>query len=253
MSRFHSEEERLTEEENSQAAAIASNIKIDRQKKLCQEQREAYDEQVKTLAMQVAETTLDYGEDHYLTHMMVMFLEMAVQMQETIKVMTASQEAILTIQKAMGVVKSALNFNMQVAEFLTEQPMGFFARLRRSRKMRKANRNTVNSIITVFKEVMNYSKMAQNMAEAMRSVSESMQRSTARARKRQMKRQAKMSGKAAASGAPAAPSPVQALIDHAVAELKAKRGGGSAPAVSAPAAASTAGTSGGVSGIDDIA
>lgn len=252
MSLFHSEEERLTEEENSQAAAIASNIKIDRQKRLCQEQREAYDEQVKSLAMQVAETTLDYGEDHHLTQMMVMFLEMAVQMQETIKVMTASQEAILTIQKAMGVVKSALNFNMQVAEFLTDQPMGFFARLRRSRKMRKANRNTVNSIITVFKEVMNYSKMAQNMAEAMRSVSESMQRSTARARKRQMKRQAKMSGKAA-SGAPAAPSPVQALIDQAVAELKAKRGGGSAPAVSAPAAASTAGTSGGVSGIDDIA
>lgn len=252
MSRFHDPSEKPQEEGMDEGELIASEITINRQK-------EEYAEQVKRLAKKAAECTLKYGEDHYLTETMVMFLEMALEMQNAIDMITTAQVAISTIQKAIGVVRNSLNFNSMVMQNISSQNMGFFARLKRRREMRKATRNAVNSITTSFEEIMGFSKMSQEMVVALQEVMDKMHRSTAKAKRRRQKMQERKEKRKVKEGVALGPSPAKALIDEAIAELKGEGGfeGGAAPAAGGVAGGTPGGgsktlKSKGIDNIDDI-
>ena len=183
MSKFHDEQENLREEEvQDQGSRIATEISIKNKTK-------EFDNQVVKLTEEAVKCTLEYGEDHYMTEMMVMFLEMALAMKEAIRQVTMSQVAISTIQRAMGVVQESLRFNDEVMSDLLSVDMGFMARFRRKRKMRKSIRNMRNSIVMTFNEVMGFSKLAQEISEELQDAMERMQASNRRAKRRRQKRQ----------------------------------------------------------------
>lgn len=257
MSKFHDEQENLREEEaQDQGSRIATEISIKNKTK-------QFDDQVARLAEEAVKCTLEYGEDHYMTEMMVMFLEMALAMKEAIKQVTMSQVAISTIQRAMGVVQESLRFNDEVMSDLLSVDMGFMARFRRKRKMRKSIRNMRNSIVMTFNEVMGFSKLAQEISEELQDAMERMQASNRRAKRRRQKRQERAEKRGKNGGEPLGPSPARKLIEETMAKMRAE---GKLPDSAASDGASAGGTvGGGVSGpskdlkskgvkdIDDIA
>lgn len=200
------------------------------------------------LASRAAEFIMQYGKDDYRSQIMMTFLDVSLQMEDAINLLHDVNTAMSCIGEAIGCMDDILSNQELILENSLQQNYGFFARLKRKRKLNKAIKNNAGRMKQVCDSLVGSQKMAIAIVSSLKKSSLKMQvmmeKNIQKQKKQELKQKAAASSEARSSKA-----------EEMVAEIVAAKGGNYQP--SAPAAGSATGTapapkSGGVDDISDI-
>ena len=191
-------------------------MEAERQKKL-----QTLDRQINTLAERALAFEDQYGADDYRTQIMTIFLEVTLEMKSTIDLLSDVGVALQCIGQAIGCIDDVLNMQQEFLNVSLEQKYGFFERMRRKRKMRKAMRNNVARMQQMAEMLIGSQKMAMSVVSALRSSCVKMKAVAEKNFQKQAKRDQKMKSQ---DGASAQPSLARKLMD----EMRAKQNGNGA-------------------------
>lgn len=184
-------------------------------KKMLEREREQrskdLDNKIMDLANKAVDFILEYGRDDFRSQMMASFLDVALVMKDTIKMLTGINVAMSCIFEAIGFIDSAINFDTILQEGSLKENYGFFARWKRKRRMRKVIRNNRSRMQVAIDNILGQQKMAQDITESLRVASERMRLTMD---KREAKRKKTEAKRASDSKYPpiSAPGKGQALI-----------------------------------------
>lgn len=190
------------------------------------ERSQQFDRRVEVLANQAVDRMLEYGEEDYLTQMLTTFLDLAIQLKEMVKSLSAINLAMECLDDAVKFMDDSMNMDELLMKSWRAENYGFFARLKKKREMKKAIRNNVGRIQTAVDGLMLKYQMATDMTtglqRAMIQINEKMKKQ--RAKKKKSKN----------SAIPVEDTPATRMIR----EIAAKRmAGGDASAAGASASA----------------
>lgn len=199
------------------------------------------------LAARAADMIQKYGKDYFMSQTLLTFLDVAIQMEDTIDLLTDVSMAVSCITDAMLCMDNILQLNSSALDSTQRVNHGFWARRKAKKRMQKTITNNLGRI----KEIMYMLESSQDLAF---SITEGLQKSNVKTQKRLAKsaeRRKKYEVKAN-GGAPLPPTNAEKIVDKIISERNGGDGstgaGGSAGGVDAPAPAGGAPAS----GSDDI-
>ncbi|MDE6372865.1 MAG: hypothetical protein K2L72_00015 [Clostridia bacterium] len=189
-------------------------------------QMEAMDDKIETLARKAIEFYDLYGAEDYRYQMMVTFLDVAFQMKDAIGLITSVQVATSYLSTAIQFIDDSIDYEDAVNKQILSKSYGPFARLKRRIIMRRAQRNNRRRLDTAIKNIVARVEMAHDITDSLRTSFERMRASMAKADEKRRRKEAKRVEKGGA------PLPNQ---DRALSYIAEVRGGKPTP----PAAGST--------------
>lgn len=212
-----------------------------------EERSKHFDERIKGLANQAVDRMLEYGEEDYLTQMLTTFLDLAIQLKETMKSLSAINLAMECLDDAVMFMDDAMKSDEKLMKQWRAENYGFFARLKKKREMKKAIKNNVGRMQMTVEGLMLKYQMATDITSALQVA---MGKMTAKMKKQKAKKK-----KATNASIPVEDTPATRMIRSIAAERAAngdaKAAGAASP--SAPVAPAPApDSSSGVPNIDDI-
>lgn len=205
------------------------------------------------IAEQAAEFALEYGNDDFRTEMMVDFLDMVLEIQDSIKLLKATSTVMNVLSQAISLVDDIVNFNEDALLQSTQKRYGFFQRWRAKRRMRKAIRNNNARMLAVYDTILAQQEMAQDMTESLREAAMRMRIRRQKLLEKREDKKRKMAKKGLNPDRLSDSSKARSMVDDIIREKQGVKdvGGGEPPAP--PAGESGPSTPSGDSGIDDIA
>jgi len=228
---------------NAELQSDLEKMKLERQRKNRSEQ---FDKRLVDLANKAVDFRIKYGDEHYLTELMVTFLDVALQLKEVIEVLAAVNVAMECLSDAIGFIDAAISFDEQLFKESTEQKYGFFARMRRRRLAKRAMRNNVGRMKSMVQGLMDKYKMAIGITTSLKNSCAKMQKVMS------SKSMANKKGKAAGGASFGTPVAAKSMIDQVMKERglsEEQVGSGSSDGTKAD---DTTSKDGGIGSIDDI-
>ena len=190
------------------------------------ERAQKFDERIVGLANQAVDRMLEYGEEDYLTQMLTTFLDLAIQLKETMKSLSAINLAMECLDDAVRFMDDSMKSDEELMRGWRAENYGFFARLKKKREMKKAIRNNVGRMQMTVDGLMLKYQMATDITTALQSA---MTKMTGKMKKQRAKKK-----KSKNSAIPVEDTPATRMIR----EIAAKRmAGGDASAAGASASA----------------
>lgn len=215
------------------------------EQKLEQSQRE-FTARKELLAEHAADMIQKKGRDYHMSQLLLSYLDIAIQMEETIETLTDVSLGVSCITDAMGCMDDILNLNRMSLESSLKEKHGFFARLREKRRMRNAIANNLNRLKRVSIMITGSQSMAYAITDVMKKVSIKTQKKIAKINAKRNMEIAKVGG-----GAPLPPSPGEQMVNGIISK---RSGDDGAPATASGNVGGSApvGGDGGLSDVSDL-
>jgi len=232
---------------SARSSELRAKIEKEKAKLTYQKKREEFDAKIEDLAQKAADFYEEYGEEDWRTELLVGFLDMAVQLQDIIKVVTAFSQVTEIISTAFGVLNQSLELSMgsmmEIGSPTQSSLKMWWTRQKAMRNMRKQTTQMVQQMKWCL-------SMAGQTTEAFEKMSYSISRSMAKMNGRRAKRKEKNAAKAG----PGTAAPEGKGMDKVKGILRDR--GTTPPTTPTAPTAPTAPTGGsapaGDSGIDDL-
>lgn len=170
---------------------------LERERKKQQKEREV-DRRIGDLAEQTASFIMEYGEDYYLSELMMSYLEVALEMQNTVRALSATNMAMQCIFSTIDFLDEALGFYEELQNASLQKNYGFFARMKSRRRLKKVITNNKRRISLAIDNMVGQQRMAQNISESLKDAVDKMHGAMAKQKAKRAKKEAK--GKVAPKG-----------------------------------------------------
>ncbi len=154
-------------------------------------QKQQLESRQKTIYNRAVNYANRYGEDDYRTETMLMFLEIAENIQEIIDLQETFQDIEFFFNDAMNIIDDNMKISDEMLTSQLETNYGFFARLKQKRKIKKAQRNNINRIKMLSFKIESIVSSVNGMSEEMRRLMINTKRSMERTRLNKKKMEAK--------------------------------------------------------------
>ncbi len=196
-------------------------------------QADRLDRGVKNLAERVLDAESRGDENTYF--ILKTFLDLAIDVQETITNLTSISDAMSCLTDAIGFIDSTLQVDDMLMEQTLSTKYGFFYKIKKKRKMRKVIRNNAARVEALMNSVTMKYEMATAMATAMAGLG-------VKLKKKMDNSSAKAKKKAEKKGLTATMSQTASKGDAYLEKLRAEKGlaGGGAPSGATSGAGSVA-------------
>ena len=180
--------------ESVEKAMAERRRKLDgeRQEREMKEQLDRLGAACTRLAEQAAQFAMDYGYDDFRTEMMMEFLDMLIEINESMKLFSATSSVMATITEAIGMVDDVMNFNREALTSTTKTKYGFFRRLREKRRLKKAMRNNQARMMAMYDTILAQQEMATGMTESLGRAAASMRERREKLKAKRAKRNEKL-------------------------------------------------------------
>ena len=200
------------------------------------------------LASRAADMIQKYGKDYFMSQTLLTFLDVAIQMEDTIDVLTDVSMAVSCITDAMSCMDNILQMNASALESSQRVNHGFWARRKAKKRMRKTIDNNLGRIKEIMFMLEGSQDLAFSITEGLQKSNKKTQKRLAKSAERRKKYEVKANG-----GSPLPPTNAEKMVDQIISD----RNGGGDGAGSVPSAAPAGGSmgggaSGGATGSDDI-
>ena len=220
----------------------------ERQTREMKEQLDRLNASCTRIAEQAAEFATQDGDDDFRTETMTEFLDMLIEINESMKLFSATSSVMATIAEAIHMVDDVMQFNSEALRSTTGKKYGFFQRLRDRRRVNKAIRNNRERMIAMYDSILAQQRVAENMTDALgRAAAEMRER-----RDRLKAKRAKKNAKLAAKGKTAVRFSEGGAAARMVAAIIASKSGGETPAPDVPPAPTSAPGGTTTDGVPDI-
>lgn len=220
-------------------------------KKMAQEERKralanqlaGLDNRITEIAEKAADFVMQYGENDFRAQMLLMFLDVAVEMKEMVKMFDSVNMATQFIYECTDFIDESLKFNFDLQDRSLATKYGPFQRLAIRIKNKRTIRNNNNRMRVIMSQIASQQTMARDMVDSMQysctKMRESMERATKRRAARDAKRAEKGEHKTVLSNKSAGAEMVAAIIARKRAETGKTADAGSfgASAGTSPASA----------------
>lgn len=160
-----------------QAEELDSEYAREEQERKLQNSKANFGKRKELLASRAADMIQKYGKDYFMSQTLLTFLDVAIQMEDTIDMLTDVGMAVSCITDAMGCMDNILQINATALESTQKVNHGFFAR----RKARKRMEKTITNNLGRIKEIMFMLESSQDLAF---SITEGLQKSNKKTQKR---------------------------------------------------------------------
>lgn len=154
-------------EDTSAALDIKSSRDETMEKIKFQGQKEAFDAKIQELASKAAEFYQKYGEEDWRTSLLVNFLDLSLQMQDIIEVITAFNVANEIIFHAMNLMNTSLQMSNGMMLNMGAPQTSPLKQKMMMRKAMRNNRKTVVSMIEQMKMSIEMASMTAGMYEGL--------------------------------------------------------------------------------------
>ncbi len=152
------------------------------------------DNKILDLANKAVDFILEYGQEDFRSQMMASFLDVALVMKDTIKMLTGINVAMSCIFEAIEFIDSAINFDTLLQEGSLKENYGLFARWKRKRRMRKVIRNNRNRMQVAIDNILGQQAMAQDITDSLRDACERMRLTMDKREAKRKKKEEKRAG-----------------------------------------------------------
>lgn len=122
------------------------------------------------LAEATANAIMEYGEQHYLSQTLMQFLDIAVQMEDAIKVIEGFNIASGYIFGLLDFVNESLNYNNLMFVQSNKSKSGFFSQMKEGMMRRRAMANMRGSIKRMVDSIKNVSTFSMTLANEMKKM-----------------------------------------------------------------------------------
>jgi len=232
----------MSDEQNVEFRDASADLQGDIEKmrlERARKQRSAqFDAKLKELANKAVDFRLKYGENNYLTELMMTFLEVATQLKEVVEVLSAVNVAMECLSDAIGFIDAA----ERLFDDSLQQKYGVLARWKRRRKARKAIRNNVGRVQAIVEGITMKYQMAIEVMGSLKTACVKMQKCM---KKKSLAGKKDKASKGESFGKPTA-------ANDLINEVLRERGLSESELGSVPSEPASAKGEGGVSDIDDI-
>ena len=236
----------MSDEQNVEFRDASADLQGDIEKmrrERARKQRSAqFDAKLKELANKAVDFRLKYGENNYLTELMMTFLEVATQLKEVVEVLSAVNVAMECLSDAIGFIDAAISFDEKLFDDSLQQKYGVLARWKRRRKARKAIRNNVGRVQAIVEGITMKYQMAIEVMGSLKTACVKMQKCM---KKKSLAGKKDKASKGESFGKPTA-------ANDLINEVLRERGLSESELGSVPSEPASAKGEGGVSDIDDI-
>lgn len=196
------------------------------------------------LAARAADMIQKYGKDYFMSQTLLTFLEVAIQMEDTIDMLTDVSLAVSCITDAMGCMDNILQVNAMALESSQSMNHGFWARRKARKNMQRTIDNNVGRIKQIMFMMTGSQELAYSITEGLQKSNRKMQKRLAKNAERSKKREVKSGGAVSST-----PTHAEMMVDKILSE---RSGGGDVGGGAGSTGAPGAGASGGAMGSDDI-
>lgn len=201
------------------------------QRSRMEQSRQNFSERKNQLAERAADLIMQHGKDHYLSQIMLTFLDVAMQMEDAINTLNDVNVAMECITDAVGCMDNILDFNNMSLDAMNQKKYGFWQRHKTKKKIKRTIANNVGRMQNICNVLVGNQMIALSIMNALKDSSQKMQGMMQKNNAKQKKRELKSTP----SGAPAQPSGAENLVNGII----AARGGETSPSASgAPSSAS---------------
>lgn len=219
-------------------------LRLEKEQKL-KDSKVAFGKRKQELAERVADMIESHGKDYFMSQTMMMFLDVAIQMEDLLTMLTDVNLAMSCVTDAMVFMDDILETNDLQLDSTLNVKHGFWQRLKAKRKIRKTIRNNNGRMKEMTLRMTSSQKIAINITNALMKSSGEMRTAMERNAARQKKFVAKRSDDGSATGDSAAA--------RLVSDILVKRGGASKVDGGSPSFGSGGPVGGGASSsTDDI-
>lgn len=177
---------RMKQEDPAEKEVRDTMLQLERQKK-----RKKLDDQIKTLAERAIAFEDQYGFEDDRTQIMVMFLDVTLEMKSAIDLLSDVGIALQCIGQAIGCLDDVLSMQEEMLDGTLEHKYGFWERLRRKRKLRRAMRNNAARMQQMCDMLVGSQQMALSMVAALRKSAAKMKAATSKNFAKQKKQEEK--------------------------------------------------------------
>ena len=214
-----------------------------------EEQKKNFGRRKEQLATRAADMIQKYGKDYFMSQTLLTFLDVAIQMEDTIDMLTDVSLAVSCITDAMGVMDNILQVNAMSLASSQQMDHGFRARRKAKKQMQKAIDNNLGRIKQIMFMMTGSQELAYSITEGLQKSNRKMQKRLAKNAERNKKYEIKSNG-----GAPLPPSNAERMVDKILSERGGGAGGegGGATGGGSSGAGTTVSGGGSAGGIDDI-
>lgn len=194
------------------------------------------------LATRAADMIQRYGKDYFMSQTLLTFLDVAIQMEDTIDLLTDVSMAVSCITDAMLCMDNILQLNSSALESTQKVKHGFWARHKAKRRMEKTITNNLGRIKEIMYMLESSQDLAFSITEGLQKSNKKTQKRLAKSAERRKKYEVKANG-----GSPLPPTNAEKMVDKIISE---RMGGNGAPA--GAGSVDTSAPAGGSAGSDDI-
>ena len=243
-----SESEQRRERIRRQAEELDHEYARAEKERQLEDSKKSFGKRKEQLATRAADMIQKYGKDYFMSQTLLTFLEVAIQMEDTIDMLTDVSLAVSCITDAMGCMDDILQVNALSLESSLQTNHGFWAR----RKAKKRMQRTIDNNLGRIKQIMFMMTGSQELAF---SITEGLQKSNVKMQKRLAKNAERSKKREVKSGGPStgAPSNAEKMVDQILTERGGSGDGGAGdPGVGAGGGVASGGAVGGGDDISDI-
>lgn len=205
-----------------------------RKERECKQKKVDIDKKIADLAEKTVDFIMDYGKEDFRSELMMSFLDVALEMRETIEMMSAINIAMSCIFSTIEFIDEAINFDQELQEASLNNKYGFFARLKNKRRLKKVIKNNQNRINVAIDNILGQKQMAEYISESLRKAVMKMKISIGKQNEKRAKQAAKKNLPSKGTTAFGGESKASKLIEEIM-----KRRMGDDYAKSAPSAAAS--------------
>lgn len=185
-----------------------------------QQRRQQFDQQVQLLGERALAFKEQYGIDSEFTQIMMTFLQLTLEVKSTIDLLNDIGIALQCIGQAMSCIDDVLNVFQEVLDFSMGTRYGFWERMRRRRKLRRAMRNNTARMKQTVDMLVGSQNLAMSMIGSLRTAMDKMRTVTQRNFAREKRRRDKQGN--------TAPGEELGLAMKFMNDLEAQQNGGDA-------------------------
>ncbi|MCH5155890.1 MAG: hypothetical protein J1F69_04715 [Clostridiales bacterium] len=203
-----------------QAEELNSEYARAEQERMLESSKKNFGKRKDQLATRAADMIQKYGKDYFMSQTLLTFLDVAIQMEDTIDMLTDVSTAVSCITDAMQCMDNILQINAASLESTQNVNHGFFAR----RKAKKRMQKTINNNLGRIKEIMFMMEGSQQLAF---SITEGLQKANKKTQKRLAKNAASRTKyQVKRNGGSLPPTNAELMVDKILSERSGGTGSG---------------------------
>lgn len=194
-------------------------VRAEQERKL-ESSKKNFGKRKELLATRAADMIQKYGKDYFMSQTLLTFLDVAIQMEDTIDLLTDVSMAVSCITDAMLCMDNILQLNSSALESTQKMNHGFWARRKAKKRMQKTITNNLGRIKEIMFMLESSQDLAFSITEGLQKSNKKTQKRLAKSAERRKKYEVKANG-----GAPLPPTNAEKMVDKIISERSGGDGG----------------------------